>query len=266
MVGQLHHVAEAEIAERIHTDDFSDLLNRVVVGDELVFVVNIRAVVTFGHKGRRADPHVDLLRAGLAQQVDGAAAGGAPDDGVIDQHHALALHHGADGVQLDIDLIFPHILRGRNKGAADVFVLDKAHAVGDPGLPGVAHGGVQTGVRHADDDVRLHGMLQREERTGPLTGHMNAAAVDHGVGAGKVDELKNAQSPGRDAAVGSVGLDAVFVRHHDLSGQNIPLKAGAHGVQSAAFRGEHHAAVLQPPHAQGTEAVRVPDGDQLAGG
>ena len=109
-------------------------------------------------------------------------------------------------------------------------------------------------------------MLQREERTGPLTGHMNAAAVDHGVGAGKVDELKNAQSPGRDAAVGSVGLDAVFVRHHDLSGQKIPLKAGAHGVQSAAFRGEHHAAVLQPPHAQGTEAVRVPDGDQLAGG
>ena len=157
MVGQLHHVAEAEIAERIHTDDFSDLRNRVVVGDELVFVVNIRAVVAFGHKGRRADPHVDLLRAGLAQQVDGAAASGAPDDGIIDQHHALALHHGADGVQLDIDLIFPHILRGRNKGAADVFVFDKAHAVGDPGLTGVAHGGVQTGVRHADDDVRLHG-------------------------------------------------------------------------------------------------------------
>ena len=29
MVGQLHHVAEAEIAERIHADDPGDLINRV---------------------------------------------------------------------------------------------------------------------------------------------------------------------------------------------------------------------------------------------
>ena len=97
----------------------------MVVGDELAGVIDVRTVVAGGHKGRRADPHVDLLRPGFPQQVDGPAAGGAPDDGVVDQHHPLALHHGADGVQLDIDLVFPHGLSGGDEGAADVLVLDE---------------------------------------------------------------------------------------------------------------------------------------------
>ncbi|CAN4015306.1 Fimbrial protein, partial [Dysosmobacter welbionis] len=121
---QLHHVLQAQIPQGIHTDDLCDLLHRVVVGDELAGVIDVRTVVAGGHKGRRADPHVDLLRPGFPQQVDGPAAGGAPDDGVVDQHHPLALHHGADGVQLDIDLVFPHGLSGGDEGAADVLVLD----------------------------------------------------------------------------------------------------------------------------------------------
>jgi rhodanese-related sulfurtransferase len=56
------------------------------LGDKLT-VIDVRTVVAGGHKGRRADPHVDLLRPGFPQQVDGPAAGGAPDDGVVDQHH-----------------------------------------------------------------------------------------------------------------------------------------------------------------------------------
>ena len=44
--------------------------------------------------------------------------GRTADDGVVDQHDALALDHGADGVELDVDLVFAHRLRGRDERAA----------------------------------------------------------------------------------------------------------------------------------------------------
>ena len=103
-------------------------------GDERAGVIDVRAVVAGGHKGRRADPHVDLLRPGFPQQVDGPAAGGAPDDGVVDQYHALAADGGGDGVELDVDGFLPLALLRLDKGAGDILVFDDAYAVRDAGL------------------------------------------------------------------------------------------------------------------------------------
>ena len=75
VVRQLHHVLQAQIAQGVHADDLGDLLHGVVVGDKFAGVVDVGAVVAGGHEGRRADPHVDLLGPGPAQQVDGPAAG-----------------------------------------------------------------------------------------------------------------------------------------------------------------------------------------------
>ena len=66
--------------------------------------------------------------------------------------------------------------------------------VGDAGLAGVADGGVQAAVGHADDDVRLDGMLQSQEGSGPQTGLVDTGAVHHRVGPGEVDKLKDAQA------------------------------------------------------------------------
>ena len=109
-------------------------------------------------------------------------------------------------------------------------------------------------------------MLQGQEGPGPLPGHVDAGPVDDGVRPGKVDELKHAQALFRLSAVGVDGLHAGLVRHHDLPGQDVPLKLGADGVQGAGLGGEHHAPVLQAAHAQRPEAVGVPDGDELGGG
>ena len=108
-------------------------------------------------------------------------------------------------------------------------------------------------------------MLQCQKCAGPLAGDVNAAAVDHGIGPGKIDELKHAQPLLGLTAVGGVGANAVFVGDHDLAGKNIPVKLRADGVQRTGFGGKHHAAVLQMSHAQRAEPVGVPDGDQLGG-
>ena len=106
-------------------------------------------------------------------------------------------------------------------------------------------------------------MLQGQEGPGPLPGHVDGAAVDDGVRPGKVDELKDAEALGDLAAVGLDAAKALPVRYHDLTGTEIPEEPGADGVQGAALRGEDHAAVPELPHAEGAEAVGVPDGDEL---
>lgn len=89
--------------------------------------------------------------------------GRAADDGIVHHHHPLAANLAFHGAELDLDLIYPVILPGGDEGPADIFVFDQADAVGNPRFPGIAHGGVQTGIRHADDNVRVHRMGLRED-------------------------------------------------------------------------------------------------------
>ena len=61
-------------------------------------------------------------------------------------------------------------------------------------------------------------------------------------------------------------MDAGLVHRDDLARLYVPRKACAHGGQGAALRGEDDAAVRQLPHAQGPEAIGIPQGDELGGG
>lgn len=141
--------------------------------------------------------------------------------------------------------------------------FDKADAVGDAALARVTEGCIKAGIRHADDDIRLHGMLEREERACALARDMDAAAVDDGVRAGEVDELEDAKLLRRFAAVARVGANAGRVDDNDLTRADVALKLGADGVERAGFRREDNRAVLQMPHAEGTEAVGVARGNEL---
>ncbi len=136
-------------------------------------LADIGAKVAGVHKGRSADPHVDLGGAGLPQQLDNPGAGGAADDGVVHQHHPFALDRGLRALSL-MRTAFSRCLGGLDEGAADVPVLDKADPIGDAGLAGIAQGRIQTGVGHADDHVRLDRVLQGQEGPSPLAGGMYA--------------------------------------------------------------------------------------------
>ena len=64
---------------------------------------------------------------GLPQQVGDLAAGGSPDDGVVDHHHPPALHLTAQGRQLDAHRLLPAGLVWSDESAAYVAVFHKAH-------------------------------------------------------------------------------------------------------------------------------------------
>ena len=145
-VGQLVGAVHAEIPQGIGADDPRDLLRGAAAGDEMLPGVDVGTKIAGVEEGGRGHPHVDLGGPRLPQQANDAGGGGAPDNGVVDEDHPLAPHGGGDGVELDAHLVRPVFLPGGDEGAGDILVLDKADAVGDAGLPGVADGGVNARV------------------------------------------------------------------------------------------------------------------------
>ena len=209
---------------------------------------------------------MDFLRTRVPQKLYDPPGGRAPDDGIVHHHHPLAPDFAFHGAELDLDLIYPVILPGGDEGPADIFVFDQADAVGNPRFPGIAHGGVQTGIRHADDNVRVHRMGFCKDLPCPDPGIMNADTVDDGIRPGKVDIFKNAHLFGRGAAVAGVGVDAVAVKGQDFSGQNVPLEFRADSVKGAALRCDDIRPVLPFSIAQRAESVGVAHRNELGGG
>ena len=130
----------------------------------------------------------------------------------------------------------------------DVFVLDKAHAVGDAALLRVAERCIQTGVRRADDDIGLHGMLLRQEPARLRTGLMHTGALDDGIRAGKVDVLKDASSVRRGAAVVLHRAQTVAVGNDDLAGAHVTDELRTHGVQLSLAKAQPLPSGSSPMH------------------
>ena len=137
---------------------------------------------------------------------------------------------------------------GLDEGTADVAVLNEAQAVGDARFLGVAHGGVQAGVGHADDDIGLHRMLLCQESAGPLAGLVDADALDFAVRPGEVDIFEHADFS-LVPAVGGDGLHLAVLDDDDFAGAHVPHQGRADGVQRAALGGDHPGAVLGPADA-----------------
>ena len=142
-------------------------------------------------KRRGRNPHMHLGGAGLSQQADNPSAGGAANNRVIDHHHPLALDILSQYIQLDLHRVLTLTLGRLNKAAADVAVLDKSNTVRNAALLGIAQGGVQAAVRHADDNIRVYRVFLRQVRTGPHSGVLHRHALNHTVRPSKIDVLKH---------------------------------------------------------------------------
>ena len=140
--------------------------------------------------------------------------------------------------------------------------LMKPTPYGMPDCSGIAEGGVQAGVRHADDHVRLNGVLQRQKgaRRAARAG-VDAAAVYDGVRTGKVDVLKDAQRAGRTGRSGAVMLRRPpLSADHDLAGTHVPHELCTDAVQRAALGGKDPAVCPAAPMQSG----RKPWGSRTA--
>ena len=95
------------------------------------------------------------------------------------------------------------------------------------------------GFRHADDDVRIHGGIFREETAGKQTCGIHVDAVNAAVRAGEINVLKNAASllfGGK--AVRFVGENAVRRDGDNLARLYVADEFRAHGVKRTGLAGE----------------------------
>ena len=115
-----------------------------MAGNEVVPGINIRSVVAGVAERGRGNAHVDLPGACLPEQPHNLPAGGAPDNGIVNQNDPLSRNLIPDGAELDLHLIHPLALAGRNKGTTNILVLDKAQAEGNPGFFRITDSGIQS--------------------------------------------------------------------------------------------------------------------------
>src|SRR5689334_12858181 len=122
---------EVEVRERVDTEVVGDLADRHVGGEQVGALAGVEAVEARPAVRRRAHAEVHFRRAGLAEQRDDLASGGAAHDRVFDDNQALALDVVAQRVELDAHTRAALFLARLDERAADVTVLHEAVAIGD---------------------------------------------------------------------------------------------------------------------------------------
>ena len=256
-------MVQGKKSQRIGSNHPGNFLHRPVVGNEIFRTVNVRAIIAGGHKGGGTDPHMNFLCSCQAQLPDNPAAGGTPDNGIVNEHHPFPPNHGSDGIELDVHAVFPLTLAGSNEGSSDIFVLGKADGVGDSRLGGIPDGRLQAGVRHADDHIRFHRMLHSQKPPRLLPGKAHAGTVHHRIRPGKVDILKYAQAFGHFSAMSPLAVNPLGIHRHHLAGSNVPDKFCSHRIQGTGLRGKADGPFPGFTHAQRAKALGISGGDKL---
>src|SRR5450432_3268232 len=255
---RLIEARQRKVPERVGAHEAADLVDRVVGGDELLLRGRVDAVAARPDRGRRADAHVHLARAGRSDHVDDLARGRAAHDRVVDHDDALALEDLAHGRELELDAEVTDLLRGLDERAPHVVRAHEPLVVGDAALARVADGGRDARVRHGNDDVGLDGVLSREATAHALARAVHRAPVDRRVGAREVDPLE-------DAAVRRLARErmhaarALLIDEHHLARLDVADVLGADELEGAALgrddpgdaRGLDDAAEHERPEAHG---------------
>ena len=219
---------------------------------------SIDSVVAGETHHRAGDAHVDLGGTRLAEETDDLERGGATDDGVVHQHDALALYDAAHGREFHLDSELAHRLHRLDEGTADVLVLDESHLIGDAAFLGIAHGGAEARLRHADNYVGLGRALAVKPPPGFLAVSMDVAAVYVAVGAGEIDVLHAAhpvaEEPGVERAAHTLLINA-----DDLARTYVADERSAHDLEGAGLAADD-VTVAELAETEGFDTVLVAAG------
>src|SRR5271167_543669 len=193
--GVIHGLAQRgkrNVAERIRAEKLANLLGSIRGGDELFACGRVHAVVARRNRGWTADAHVDFAGAGFADHAHDFAAGGAANDGIVDENDTLAFDEAADRIEFQLHAKIADSLRGLDKRATDVMITDQAHAERDLRFERVTDGGGNAGIRNGDDDICVNGMFAREQAAESFAALVDGAAENNAVRAREIDMLEYA--------------------------------------------------------------------------
>ena len=101
-----------EEGEGIRADEAAECLHVQPVGDQFRFRGNVDAVEAGVLQGRRGNAQVHASGAGVPEHLYKLPGGGAPDDGIVDDHDVFPFHDTPNRRQFQPDAGFPHLLGG----------------------------------------------------------------------------------------------------------------------------------------------------------
>ena len=201
---------------------------------------------------------VDLRGAGFAHHAHDLAAGGAADDGIVDQDDALAFEQRAHGIELELHAEIADGLLRLDERAADVVIADQAHAERQAGFEGVADGRGHAGVGHRHDDVGIGGLFAGQQAAQHFAALVDGAAEDQAIGPREIDVLE-------DAVLGRFDwgemhrLQAAAGNAQHLAGFDLANVFGADQIEGAGFEATTQASPRRPRH-----SGRKPRGSRTA--
>src|SRR5260221_2944595 len=237
VVHGLFETAEREIAERIGAQIFADLLRRVGRGDEFFLSGRVDAVVAGRDRWRAADAHVNFFGAGFAHHADELAAGGAADDGIVNEDNALSGDEFADGIEFQLYAEIADGLRRFDESAADVVIAYEAHAEWNAGFEREADGGGDAGVWDGDDHIGFDGVFLGEEASEHFAAVGDRAGGDDAIWAREIDVLENAVLV-RLRRGGANGFDARAGDADHFAGFDFADIGGVEKIEGACFGGD----------------------------
>ena len=193
------------------------------------------------------DAHVHLGGAGVAHHLDDLGRGGAADDPIVDQDHALARERHAVGVVLQPHAQMADMVGGLDEGAADIVVADDAELEGDAGLLGIADR-----RRHAAVGHRARRRRPRPGSPGPARrrcacGPRRRRCPRRRCRGGRSRRARRCRSGAARRANGRSAAHAVAVDEHDLARLDVAHEVGADDVERAGLRGQDPGAVRAGP-------------------
>src|SRR5690606_24990826 len=121
-------ILEILVDQPVRTDQLADFVGSAAVGDQLVGAGHVDTIDVRVANRRRSRAEIDVLGTGVAGHLDDLLAGGAADDGVVDQHHVLAAELQLDGVELLAHRLLAGGPAGHDQGPAAVAVLPETYA------------------------------------------------------------------------------------------------------------------------------------------
>src|SRR5206468_12633822 len=122
---------DIKIPEAVDVQILADVFHGHLVGDQLVRVREIDAIVAGKAVRRTTDAHMHFGRAGLAQINHARPGGGSTNDGIVHHHHSLAGDHFLDQVELYAHVEIANQLARLEECAANVMVPNECVRVGN---------------------------------------------------------------------------------------------------------------------------------------
>ena len=130
---------------------------------------------------------------------------------------------------------------------------------------GVADGGVDSRIRHADHNIRRNRMLYSEICAGTRSRFMNGTAVYNRIGACEINILENAHFVRLFSAMICNAAYSVFIEYNNFARLDIAYQLRSHRVKRATFRSDNPIAFGGLAVAQGAKTVLVSYRDKFRG-